>query len=312
MDTQTIDLRLGNGQLLPAWARWSLNLGKQLASQDGERRVVAAVSLPTRSFFSSFAALGAVLHDALTPPSWGEHLEALTDLTPGAPISLAKVINGESYVLPGKWIGLNPQGDRISYHCQGATTSLPVDKCTNVRPLPEGEKSMVNLRRTGLPVEFLKSMLPPDLDPLSFSHVDRLAALVVGTKRVIYSELEGSDVSASGTSGTLSDIVRADTASKESRRSLVISSRKGLTSKQQALTPQLVLFDGATSYLRLGGQWQQSSHLIVIDRTEPSALDAATKFKQRRQKGLGAARAAHLGLPPVPQGLELSAYWVAA
>ena len=282
-------------------------------------------TLPTRAFAAPLAALGAVA-SSIKPLSDGSdstsaHFERLASLPDGTRVVLRK----KTQKLKGVLLGpeergglryLRVQTERLHELGGGLTHFIKEADSLRVHPL-ESQISASDLPKTqkGRPVArhatFLEALLQLQ-DVYEFVTRSSIACAVIGSKTGIRSETcEVQFAVPAGTSGLqegrLLDAlrVREFLGEGEGCRSVVMpASASEIQIDPAAQTAPLAIFDGATAYLRWRHEFTAANNLILLDRCQPSAEDAAAAFIQEHAKRQGEFDICE----EPPHGVEIAAF----
>ena len=261
-------------------------VGVALAETDpGSRRIVVGVALPTRGFAAALAAASYVLRrnqlDPIEPSDADAHFAALRQLAEGTPIKLMQ--GGRLH--DGRLLGVEVRegAELLKVETRGMTRFLPRTLALDVRPA-HGIARETDLRSRKIDVPPLLAGLVERRDAHAYATQSRIDTVLVGTLTALTADLTAAEFSVAGqpkSVGCLQDLVRArDVAGAASghRSALVAAGADEDTPDEDdsgEVRPGLVVFDGGRGYERLGHKWRGSLHLIVIDRSQPSAGAAA-------------------------------------
>lgn len=289
---------------LPLWARFLVALGRfSVEHRRPQRRLVLAVSLPTRAYAAAFTALGIAAAAYQDPEERDarKHFDWLATLPAGTAIRFRR----GRYLYCARLLGVEVrQGiEHLTYQDQ-SKCYLPWDKCREVQPLDPSDE-FIRRRLLAPNATFVQAAL--GVDPLAHAAHTSLDCLIVGTKETLREELLGQQFMAPAgqklmASGVLNDLLRCDAfelnANDHDRTSVVSALADEVPERLIRETPPAVLFDGPSGYLRLRSNWKKSPWVVLIDRTSPSATAAADAFNQELALSIEDADLSALGSPP--------------
>src|SRR5262245_42514557 len=140
--TKSFELRFLDGRdwiPLPNWARFFVSLGAALATaHSAERRIVAAISVPTSSFAAAFITLGRILSEPVFEPAKNAveaHFNQLAALPSKTPLVY---FNGEA-LYNGLLLGTSKRfgEDFVQMAIGGVTCMVPKYRCLFVDFQPQ-------------------------------------------------------------------------------------------------------------------------------------------------------------------------------
>jgi hypothetical protein len=298
-------------EALPSWATLIAHAGAELAEiNPAQQRIIVGVTVPTRGYASAIAAAAHVLRrnqlNPLDPSDADLHFEQLRELPAGTAIKLRQGGRLHDGLLLGTEV--REGNELLKVSTRGMTRLLPKQIALNVRAA-DGTKQDGHLRSRRIEIPPLLTAFLDQQDAASYATNSRVDCIIVGTLTSITTDLmepgfgAGSDPSVHG---CLQDLVRARGvagAATGSRTALVPAG-----ADEDELTehkPWLVIFDGGRGYTRLGHLWTRSHHLVVIDRSAPSAEPAAEAFNFAYFERSGEV---DFGTAEVPPSIELLAF----
>jgi len=284
-------------------------------------RAVLVATVPSRSFCSSFAALGSMFGHApcLDRLDTRGHFQMLSTLQTGTGLTYTR----ENRRYPAVFAGLK-EIYGVSYvrvlvqatardRTGGATFLVPEQDCLNVAVSESGPVQLgisCKGRKLSRFARFTSAFYSDSGFPL-FAHTRRKnETLVVGKINNLRDEMTGEAVGfQSGKSildGCLQAIlqVRKFASSGDSGSVDVIA---GATLSRRSKTePRTLVFDDALSYLKFHDQFQDAGMLVILDRTDPHFVEAVSQAN-----GAYLARSSELelsALARLPSGIELMAH----
>lgn len=280
--------KLGPGETgpkpLPKWARYLAWASAKLAALD-EKPITLGITLPTRAYAAAISAAAYALRreqiDPLVPSDLDAQIENLRQVPVNTPVKYF----GGGKVWDGRFLGINEVDGTEMIVVETAPKKmirkLPLDFAPSVRPTGDSELPGV-LRSKSLEVpSALKALLPKDM-ALAYATSSRTDCIVVGIRSLFYEDLSHRVLCQGPAANNaeywcFEDLVRAqDSVSSKKRafRTLSVASSPGPTPEERDIDPGLVIFDGGPAYLRWRHCWDQAHHVVLIDRSMPSAEEA--------------------------------------
>jgi len=222
----------------------------------------------------------------------------------------------------GIFEGVDKVGDqpaiRVSLRDKFNTTHLFIPKrALDVTITPEQDISISN-RQVGRLVnsnrEFIACLLE-NMTPAEFVASSRFECAIIGHVKWLQYEIENTvfalDKPGGGiVKGTLQDVLRIRRFLKNSPnfKSDIWPATKTLAEGiDKGENPAVIVFDGATSFLRWKDYCRDSHWVVLLDRTEPSYREAVEEFNNEYIQNRS-GDALKLGLEGFPSGIELCAY----
>jgi hypothetical protein len=157
---------------------------------------------------------------------------------------------------------------------------------------------------------FITALLPPSL-LWGWLVSSRLECVIVGPEATLREEIARTTIGLLSPGGVVEATaqellrVRHFVTDDGPYRSEVFAATGGRHDVARAATPEVVVFDGANSFLRWAALWPEASRIIVLDRTDRRLSDATTEvdrmFLQRGAK-------VDDGWPEVPAGVDALAF----
>lgn len=280
---------------VPAWARFIARCGRQLARASGPS-VTVGLSVPARGYAAAFAAAGVTIEcDArrpMAPDDLDLHLAALRETPPKTPIKY----HAKDQIYDGRWLGISEVAgaEMLAFETkQKVTRRLPLHMALGIRLTGETSSTGM-LRAKKLTASPLLRAMVGESRALTFMTTARADCLIVGTLNLLEEDLTSGTFFASGdlgdpSGGTLQEIVRARElpGAKRYCRSVIVPSASGPGAEVRELQPHVVVFDGGRAYVRWRHLWPQARQLVIIDRSLPSAEEAADElsmaFAERKE-----------------------------
>lgn len=295
---------------IPAWAQFMVRCGCLLARAD-PAAITVGVSVPTRGYAAAFAAAGVTIErDVLEPMAPNDlelHLATLRETASGTPIKY----HAQDQIYDGRWLEIAQVGgeEMLCFETkQRVTRKLRLSAALSIRLTGE-TTSTGPLRAKRVKAPPLLEAILGESGALTFMTTARADCLLVGTQTLLEEDLTSSTFFATGDSadasgGTLQDVVRARELPGAHRyyRTVIVPSASGPSAETRSLLPQVIVFDGARAYVRWRHLWPAARQLVIIDRSSPSADEAAYElsmaFAERK------ADSPLLGDLRVPAGVE--------
>jgi hypothetical protein len=297
---------------LPSWSRFYLNLGAMIASANRKGQRFSAVAVPTRAYAAVFCCGGAVLKCSSVESSLDYQLQFsyLCSLPKGTTVIYRPKEDT-------KWFGSLLEDCEID----GSKCLVVQIRGSGIIKVPARHALKLDVyepRKGQLPnrAQKKKSGLSPDLvcrilgarESIESSRTSRLDCLIVGAEAPLREESFAPlmiDTGATGrVKGALGAIlkVRRFLPPGEVYRADVLSA---VTKKQSAasnLDPTVVIFDGASSFLRWRHFWPTAGKIAILCYSEPGFEDAVAEVNRI---ALSAREAKTLGVT-CPAGTESS------
>ena len=322
---------------LPRWAKFYSRLGALVSKQlNNEKRLIVALTVPTRAYVAAFLATGVVIAKALEPAdenisSPRAHFEGLASLPEGTPLTYRS--NGLVYraLLIGKEKRNNVDYLVIKLHNDrggGLRRLVPINLCLNIS-VAEGGRISLPMTQPGLQVipeeGFLEAVIP-GVETAEFVSGSRMDCLIIGRINYLRREIKKTPLiinTATGqVSGALQDILRARRFYGEGVpfRSDIIPITEDLSSQPSIKTqPSVTIFDGAVSFIEHRYRWVSSNWVVILDRTEEELSEAAAEVNSdyRRNRACADENSCDLlsnmgfDVKRLPVGIEIMVYEVA-
>jgi hypothetical protein len=310
--------------VFPAWAKFFIRLGAAISSQIAiNRRLIAAVSIPTRSYAAPLAAFGVVVSrssSVVEQSSAPEHFQLLLQAKKGTPVTLLKegikhkgVIDGPCSIGDRIWLRIKIRGGELS------AWALVESSAAREVELISDEEERIPKRITGKPVTpvttFTKSVIGADT-ATSFTTTSRLDCVLVGRVKRLQTEISqtkfavGTEPNGQFSIGTLQDVlrVRRFLDPREHFRADIVSTSSRRVTKAPSAVPAVVVFDGSASFLRSRGLFEAANWIVVLDRTDASFAEAMTicnqDYVKKRIDESGLE-----GFSDIPNGIDLVSYY---
>ena len=310
--------------LLPHWASFFLDLGDAMASHIGiDKRLIATMAVPTRSYAASLAAFGIALKRASTPAetiAGQEYFQLLMAAEKGTPVTLLKngirhkgVTDGHFVANKKIWLRVKLRGGEL-----GAWAYVSEDEASTVQLVNSQEEVVIPKRITGktlMPLSaFAESLIGPE-NMVIFGAASRCDCVIVGQLASLEPEILEAKFAVQESpgvfiEGTLQDVlcVREFLDSGEQFRSVLVSASKNLKPDLSATIPAIVIFDGSTAFLKCRGMFPSANWIVVLDRRDSMFADAMTVCNQDYAKRKS-DDISFDSLPNLPCGIELVTYF---
>jgi hypothetical protein len=312
----------GEWDPLPEWASFLMSLGSKVSELAVDDRVVAALSLPTRDFAAPLICAGVVMASStrpvheMTPRGYFDYLAALPI---GTPLTLREGPRQKAGILQG--VDITDGEERLIVQVQsnqsgGLRHLLPVSLCGRVSRADVGKLSRGERGRRILGVtDFLRAVMP-SLDPYAFASQSRLDCLMVGNLTSLREEATAKCFAVFGGSGgaprpgAIQDLIRCrklNASGRHYRSDARASAADPREHVRSAGTPPVVVFDGASAFLRSRHLFRSSRWIVVLDRSARGTEYAAEAVEQdyMQSRLSDADPFTDLSLPP---GVELLGY----
>lgn len=303
----------------PEWARFLVSLGLGIGSAPGQQPLVAAVALPTRSLAATLTLLGSSVASAaqFCPPDPQERFNWLASLPVGTAVAIHDPQSGTKQ--RGILQGCDNKAEipiiriRVSDSRRGnRVRGLPAGLVSRIEVLTDNGsyQSQYGSRRT-IPVAPLLLSCMDAVSGYWYTNTTAVETIVLGRKGVTHSDVLETPIAIDDGNGNLvegcpQDFVRLRINDRSAYRSHVISPGfRKQSMYSRIVRPKLVVFDGASGFLRSRHHWRNAHWIILLDRTEWQFEEAVKEINeiyiQRREGYIPRIR----GLPNPPGGTEL-------
>ena len=294
----------GHKTPLPDWAKYYLDLGATVSlKRDANRRLVTAMAVPTRSHAAILVATGVIISRVKSDTSSRRHtpeeqFEMLSGLPGGTSVILHKGDNTVRGILVGTKVDPSDGIARIGIQrTRGRQTTRGNGEGPLTEWLPPTASLQVEVSSedwTRLPSnvagradaatsrsEFVSRVFQ-GLDLWNLVTQSSLDCVVLGGVGLLVQEATATKLSVgsrgtAATAGALGDILRVRRLSSENEafRSdfFPVNSNEHVW-RTERLPPGVVIFDGASGFIKWRHKWQQSDWVIILDRTETHFIDA--------------------------------------
>ncbi len=300
---------------IPLWARFFISLGAALsAARSPNRRIVAAVSVPTPSFAAAFIALGRILSEPILEPDQSavdDHFRRLAAL----PLRQTQLIyfDGEA-LYNGPLLGfLNHSGEEfVRMAIRKGTCMIPKHRSLLVEVQPELEagKPARNAGRLRNPKPFVGQFFNL-VDHYRILCSTTKSVIIIGEKNRLRNELVQTPFAlANGggsVEGVLQDLIRIAKFSSGGvgcRSDVYARSRShAIQNGISADNSSLAVLDGAVAHFRWAAGSAQCDTVAILPRTESeygAAIDSANARYLTRLDDCSLP-----GLISPPRGVEL-------
>lgn len=269
----------------PIWAEYFLDLGAAIARRvsESETRFTIALTLPTDSYSSALITSGIIVESwAISKQRTPEqHLEYLKQLNENTTVNYH--CPGSTDVLQGQLMGFDGQFFNFHYRKAGAQLSklmlrADLSKHLEIAPIQKDQVPTRVRRRERAMQHGLTSSLQ-DASGSSLTLLPQLECSIVCRESKIRNDLLGIEMALISDEnhaiGTLQDIVKLDRfidrgiVEPYSTRYVSTDARP---STQVTPTP-IVIFDGARSYLLQQSEYEESTRIVIANRSEARFAD---------------------------------------
>ena len=270
-----------NWEPLPGWGCFFLDLGIALTTYGNtQKRMVVGLALPTRSYAASLISLGATTGKFASTNRDREAIrrfQQLSELKNGTPLiyrkkrELIKVFFDGLEVMDGETkLRLNTMSTKGERYWITSKQALQVEFPTKSSSIvPKRPSRRINAHLS----PFLSSLFDSETAATIVSQ-SSLDSLIIGSlwrlKEEIQDQQFGAKTDVGFAAGVLQDVVRVRRFSKatETYRSEIyyVASKDCENSGQEI--PTIIIFEGATSFLRWRNFWRQSHWVVLFDQTE--------------------------------------------
>lgn len=306
----------GGWQPLPHWAQFLTSLGAGVRSAEQDRLTVA-VALPTQSAAAAFVLAGIALARTCEYLEFdvAAHFEYLSALPVGTPVEIHNYgqhtrqrgrLRGRAVISGIKYIRIQTS----EVNKGNDETLFPAERVSRIAVLQDG-KTMARQfgkRTVTAATPLIKALMDPET---AFRYVNgtNLETIVIGRRSTIIQELSSIHVATDSVSsdmvpGTLQELVRLHVRDQQPYQSRVFPpGNRGMNRVARQLTPRVVVFDGASGFLRSRHHWRATHWVVLLDRTDVRFEEAAEVINGLYLERSGEARLSRLPQPPL--GVEL-------
>lgn len=312
-----------NWSLTPNWCRLFLEIGAFIAKQPIKPyRSVIGCAIPTKAYAAVFAAIGVVSQLArlnrFTLTDSMAYIEKLRSLKLGDPLIYRRHNKYTKGIFDG-WRNDNNQWYLRIKTSHSQNIYVPQNLLLGVEPLLEESFKIPRTETTRTlttqkELEFLLVFFNDKNLINEFIAHSRLDCLIIGSKIQIHREVCENQFAFQApngefTEGSLNMLLRIRELLTDSSAYHTRLWGFSNSSEEQRIAidpPAVVIFNGATSFLRWRDSWRTSHWIVLLDRTEPHFDEAVQTCNQEYISN----RAENLLLEPLPapRGLEFIAY----
>lgn len=288
---------------LPDWAQWLIELGAAHCRSDfaSEEKHWAVVTVPDRRFAASLIAHGAICA-RLNQAEWPSVRDRFAGVGEGTPVTWIDANNkaryGELLEMDDDFISYRPRihggwGLKSKRMYEFASSFWPANEdpeFVDGRPLADHPDFVI--AATGMSAELV----------LGTSDID---AILIGNRTQLEADLTDVCFSVADTIGCLADTVRPRgvVSLGQHHRSAIISAVAQPEDVEGSTCHGPAIFDGASGYLRMRDAVESSAAIVVLDRWNPGAENAANTVQIERGETWISAKPVDVG--PQPACVEL-------
>ena len=311
---------------LPHWATFFLHLGEALASHISvNKRLIATVAVPTRSFAAALSGFGIVVERASIAAvtiAVQEHFQLLVEAEKGTQVTLLRrgvrhkgIIDGYVVAHEKTWLRVKVRRGEL-----GAWELVGEEEALNVQVVSNQAEDAIPKRITGkvvMPLSAFAKTLIGSERVGSFGATSRCDCAIVGHLTNLKPEILETRFAVPGTTtdlnqGVLQDVLRVreflDTG--EHYRSVIVSTFHRSGARWSDAIPSVVIFDGSTAFLRSRGVFSSANWLVILDRRDATFGDAMAACNQDYVKRK--TDDIHFeGIVDLPGGIDLVTYYEA-
>lgn len=310
---------------LPQWGQFFIKIGTAIASQSPTtHRAVLGLAVPTRAFAASLTATGIVTYLAYTKAFSAKdeaaHIERICNLKAGDPLIYRRKNSVEKGLFETIYTHKNTLYVKFKTFERGnQTTSIPQSLFLNIEPIDDPTFTLPK-RTSKKPIvphnehEFISAYIGKELAPKMITY-SRTDCLIIGPKAQIYHEATKSrfalrDENTSFLEGTLNMLMRFRTSGNiyAAYRTKLISADDKSASLKLSIPPHVVIFNGATSFLRWRHTWRNSHWIVLLNRTDSFFHEAVSELNQEYRLKRSDTNPPNISLH-LPQQLEAIYYY---
>lgn len=309
----------------PEWCHFFASLGSFIGEKEKQKtkpgtRTVLGITVPTRAFASSFLATGIVLARAasLGKKNVKNYFKQLCTLKKGTKV----LLKDGNRIKCGIFEGIDKVGNqpaiRVNLRDKLNTTHLIIPKRALDVTIAPDQNISISDRQVGRLVntnrEFIACLLK-NVTPAEFIASSCLECAIIGNIKWLQYEIENTVFALNKPGGrvikgTLQDVLRVRRFLNNSpnfKTDIWPATRSLAEGIDKEENPVVIVFDGATSFLRWKDYYRDSNCVVLLDRTEPSYREAVEEFNNEYIQNRS-GDAIKLNLESFPPGIELCAY----
>lgn len=283
---------------LPYWGQFFLEVGARVARYPSRPyRCILGCALPTKAYAAALTATGVVTSLALanqfTPADEADRAEWLRHLEPGTPLIYRRGNKYAKGTLDRWYLDNGIPYIRLRTSCSGKeATSVPqklllgvdiLHDATFRLPQKQTMRGIVSREELGFLSVYLGDRLAREL--IAYSRLD---CLIIGSKEQLRRETHDTRFAVNDrvsrlVEGSLNMLVRIrELLGDNSAHRAALCSSASSPEDQTSITspPVVVIFSGATSFLRWRDSWRSSHWIVLLDRTEPHFDEAIKELNQ--------------------------------
>lgn len=303
----------------PPWATFYLEIGAALSSlEESNKRFVLAISVPTRAYAAMLVAAGYVSFNALVPTySDDEHLQQLQSLEIGTPVIFYS--SGSKTRMKAKWAGTRGLPGDLQFVVKTGQGEERWIQDPNKIQISERETIILPKHQTGRRLLSQAALLESLLDSallLRFTLNTRVDCVVIGQMNLLEQEsqtiLAHKDGQSQYAEGHLQDLVRTHEITRTQKdvpyRSRLLPSRSIQTQTlAEKLSPSVVVFDGASGFVKWNDVWNCTNQVVILDRAERDYEEGVRAINSQYAERLEDSTD-KLPVIPAPAGIEMILY----
>lgn len=315
---------------LPEWSEFFVSAGASIASEtEAGYRYTIGFAVPIRAYAAAFTALGVVATKSgapAKPENPGEYVEFLRSLPLDSAVSIRAGNRKLKGLFLGSWTdnGTERFGVQLEDGSSGglsrwlsAAQAMSIEVAdTPVKKLPKKQKGKILASRAevGQQNSFVGLALALS-DVYDFVTYSRLECMIVGVVSRLNEEITGTTLSVMSSAhgdfldGTLQHLLRVREFSRpdQTYRSSVVSNGEQSEEPNQVRAPAVVVFDGATGFLKWRNDWRDSHRLVILDRTERRFEEAVAALNQEYVQNRADDQELRIARR-VPRGVEMISF----
>lgn len=283
----------------PAWVLALFNAGASVARySETEGRLLVAISLPARAYAAVVLSAGVVfgratLGDNADAPSANDDAARVRSIMPGTSVAFIKdqrrysatfkgtaIIGGRAFLK----VAIPDKQGSAEIHTFPEAEAWRIEVPTVAKPTPSSSRSQSLVRR--------RNFLARALGRSGFARLCRtfgLECIVIGKQSILRAEARGVRVGlpvkkSQIASARISDLLRIRQLVGEGQPfacDLVPSNtgRLPMATNSAPQSPRVVVFDGATGFLKWRHQWPSAHWVVLLDLTDARSAEAAATVK---------------------------------
>jgi hypothetical protein len=305
---------------LPDWSQFFVSIGRAVARETSPRaRISVGVAVPTRNYATAFTLLGVALMKAVATREFDaeRHFEILRSLPVNTPVAIRDGTKRQYGLLLGCEDIAGLPHIRVQTSDKQRRNNHELFRQSRVHLIElidaDNSSSKDPFRKNRLKTEagILRAMLP-SIDIDLYVNYSRADTVIIGPSRMLNAELTMTEIRYPTPllglqSGRIQDIVRLRLDERHPYHSLVVPPTTRHSARlSKRIAPDVVIFDGASGFLRNRHFWTNSHQIMLLDRTDSAFAEATDAWNDEYLQRANDVRLREIPNPPA--GIEWCAF----